>query len=112
MSPQPEPERHADPGAATPGPDSSPGGLVERFMEVFRFLIRSSKRVAVLVVGGVLVLGGVAMLVLPGPGLVVIIAGLAVLATEFAWAATLLERAKEQAAKAGDAAKKRLKRKK
>lgn len=81
-----------------------------RVAEIFRFLIKSSKRVAVLVVGGVLVLGGIAMLVLPGPGLLVVIAGLAVLATEFAWAATLLDKAKEQAAKAGDAAKKRLKR--
>jgi uncharacterized protein (TIGR02611 family) len=80
---------------------------VERFVDVMRFLLRSSKRVAVLVIGVGLVVGGVALIVLPGPGLLVIIAGLAVLATEFAWAATLLARAREQASKAGGAARKR-----
>jgi uncharacterized protein (TIGR02611 family) len=34
--------------------------------------------------------GGVVMLVLPGPGLAVILLGLAVLATEYDWAARLL----------------------
>jgi len=44
------------------------------------------RRVAITVVGFALLLAGVAMLVLPGPGLLVILAGLAVLATEYAWA--------------------------
>ena len=35
--------------------------------EVLRFIARSSKRIAVSVVGGAFVLGGIAMLVLPGP---------------------------------------------
>jgi UPF0716 family protein affecting phage T7 exclusion len=47
---------------------------------------------AVLVAGLMLVLAGLAMLVLPGPGLVTIILGLVVLATEFAWAHHLLGR--------------------
>lgn len=63
-------------------------------VDVFRFILRSSKRIAVSVVGAVLVVGGVAMLVLPGPGIVVIALGFAVLATEYAWAATALERSK------------------
>ena len=33
-----------------------------------------------------MLLAGFAMLVLPGPGIIVIILGLAILATEFAWA--------------------------
>lgn len=37
------------------------------------------------------------MLVLPGPGLVAIAGGLAVLAVEFAWARRLLHRARERA---------------
>ena len=37
------------------------------------------------------------MLVLPGPGVIAIGAGLAVLAAEFAWARRLLRRAKLQA---------------
>ena len=65
-----------------------------------RVILRSSKRAGVFVLGIVLVAAGVAMLVLPGPGLLVIIAGMAILATEFAWAEHLLDRAKEQAAKA------------
>ena len=44
------------------------------------------RRTAVSVVGVSLLLAGVAMLVLPGPGLLVIVGALAVLATEYAWA--------------------------
>jgi uncharacterized membrane protein YcjF (UPF0283 family) len=43
------------------------------------------------------------MLVLPGPGIVVIIAGLAILATEYVWAQRLLKIAKEKANQAKDA---------
>ena len=78
--------------------------------DVVRFIGRSGKRVAVAVVGAALVAAGVAMLVLPGPGLLVIIAGLAVLATEFAWAAVLLDKAKDRAARAGNAVKGRFRR--
>jgi hypothetical protein len=52
------------------------------------------------------------MLVLPGPGIVVIIAGLAILAKEFTWAERTLDKAKEQASKATSKVKgSRLKRK-
>ena len=74
--------------------------------EVLRFLGRSSKRIAVTVVGGVLVLGGLAMLVLPGPGILVVVAGFAVLGTEYAWAAAALERTKRTASQAGEVARK------
>ena len=40
-----------------------------RPMDVLRFLVRSTKRIVVTVVGGAFVAGGIAMLVLPGPGL-------------------------------------------
>jgi hypothetical protein len=73
--------------------------------EVGRFLVRSSKRIAVTVIGGVLVLGGLAMLVLPGPGILVVVAGFAVLGTEYAWAAAALERTKRTATQAGQAAR-------
>ena len=72
--------------------------------EVVWWIGRSSKRIAVTVVGGGLVALGLAMLVLPGPGIVVVVAGLAVLATEYVWAATALERAKSL----GTAAKRRI----
>ena len=42
------------------------------------------------------------MIVLPGPAVVVIPAGLAILATEFIWAKNLLGKMKEKAMKAKD----------
>ena len=73
--------------------------------EVVRFIGRSSKRIAVTIVGGALVAAGLVMLVLPGPGLVVIVIGFAVLGTEYAWAAAALERTKRTAERAGRMAK-------
>lgn len=64
-----------------------------------------AKRVGVGVAGTSVLGAGVAMLVLPGPGLVVIVAGLAILATEFAWAERRLDQAKEKASAAADAAR-------
>jgi Flp pilus assembly protein TadB len=73
------------------------------FKVVGRFIGRNGKRVAVSIAGFVVVLAGVAMLVLPGPGIIVIIAGLAILATEYVWAQRLLRMAKEKANQAKDA---------
>ena len=47
-------------------------------------------RVGVTIGGPLLVVAGIAMLVLPGPGLVVIALGMALLALEYAWARTVL----------------------
>lgn len=73
--------------------------------EVVIFIGRSSKRITVTVVGGAVVAGGLAMLVLPGPGILVVALGFAILGTEYAWAAAALERTKHTAARAGRAAK-------
>lgn len=48
-------------------------------------------RTAIAVVGGVVVVVGLALLVLPGPGWVIVFLGLGVLATEFSWARRLLD---------------------
>lgn len=74
------------------------------FRDLLRVVLHNGKRAAVFLIGLALMLGGLAMLVLPGPGILVVIAGLAVLATEFAWAEHLLDKAKEQAGKAKDKA--------
>lgn len=66
---------------------------------------RQAKRVGVGVAGTTVLGAGVAMLALPGPGLVVIVAGLAILATEFAWAERRLDQAKAKAAAATEAAR-------
>lgn len=71
-----------------------------KFRQVVRFIGRSSKRIGVSVAGFALVAGGIVMLVLPGPGLLVIVAGLAVLATEYAWARRALDEAKRRARQA------------
>jgi uncharacterized protein (TIGR02611 family) len=47
-------------------------------------------KVAVTVAGPLVILAGIAMLVLPGPGLVVMAAGLALLALEYPWARHVL----------------------
>jgi hypothetical protein len=72
---------------------------------VLTFIARSSKRIAVTVVGGAFVCGGIALLVLPGPGLLVVAVGFAILGTEYAWAALALERTKHVAGQAGRAAR-------
>jgi Putative transmembrane protein (PGPGW) len=55
------------------------------------------KRFATAIIGGSLTLIGIVLLVLPGPGFVLIAAGLAVLAREFTWAARPLDYAKKRA---------------
>lgn len=62
------------------------------------------KRSAVTILGIALLAAGLAMMVLPGPGILVIVAGLAVLATEYVWARSLLDKAKNQAEKTQEAA--------
>ena len=48
----------------------------------------------ILVVGVAMILCGMVLLVIPGPGWLVILAGLSVLAFEFAWARSLLRKMK------------------
>ncbi len=65
-------------------------------------LMRQARRLIVLVAGSTILLIGAALLVLPGPAFVVIPIGLAILATEFAWARRLLQKAKDAAEKGAD----------
>ena len=65
-----------------------------------RWLASNLKRLLVFSVGIVILGAGLAMLVLPGPGIVVVVLGLLVLATEFAWAERALDRTKASAADA------------
>ena len=50
----------------------------------------------VIVAGFTVLVAGIAMIVLPGPAVVVIPIGLAILATEFIWARKLLNSVKER----------------
>jgi len=69
-------------------------------LDWLRWIGRNTKRLAVLVIGVAILGAGVAMLALPGPGVLVIVVGLAVLATEFAWAERALDRTTARAASA------------
>lgn len=48
--------------------------------------VRHTRRIAVLALGGALIATGLALLVLPGPGIPMIFLGLTVLSWEFGWA--------------------------
>ncbi len=67
-------------------------------------LLNNVWRIAVFTVGATVLLAGVAMLVLPGPGWAAIFVGFAILATEFAWAQYALRWAKEKVTLAKDKA--------
>jgi uncharacterized protein (TIGR02611 family) len=69
---------------------------------VARFIQQSGKRIAVTIAGFTVLIVGIAMLALPGPGLVLIIVGLGILSSEYVWAQRLLRKAKEKAEQAKD----------
>lgn len=56
--------------------------------------IKVVKRVIVSIIGVTVLLIGIALLVLPGPAFIVIPIGLAILATEYAWARRWLKKAR------------------
>lgn len=83
-----KPRRTSPANAIVPGT-----GTVDREFrqsEVFR----QAKRLLILLVGGTILIAGVALLVLPGPAIVVIPVGLSILSIEFAWARRWLRRAR------------------
>jgi tellurite resistance protein TerC len=68
-------------------------GVVSRILEKKPYKI--VRKVVIGVLGISVLLIGAAMILLPGPAIVVIPAGLAILATEFAWARSILRKLKE-----------------
>ena len=58
--------------------------------------LKQVKRLIVAVIGFTVLAIGIAMIVLPGPAIVVIPLGLFILATEFAWAKRFLEKIKNR----------------
>jgi uncharacterized protein (TIGR02611 family) len=58
---------------------------------------KHSKRIALEILGWTLVLAGVAALVLPGPGLLAIFAGLVILSQQYEWAERRVEPVKKKA---------------
>lgn len=71
---------------------------------MFLKTVQQVKRFFTILVGFTVLLAGIVMLATPGPGWVVIFAGLAILAAaEILWAKRLLERLKAQGVKIRDA---------
>jgi tellurite resistance protein TerC len=60
------------------------------------------RKALVLVVGLSVLFAGIAMIALPGPAILFIPAGLAILATEFDWAKRWLKKLREQTKKVGE----------
>lgn len=77
----------------------------ESVLAQWRRLPHPIRWAGVATVGGTLIVVGVILLVLPGPGLVLIALGVAVLATEFAWAESVLHRMKRTGSAAADGAR-------
>lgn len=67
-------------------------------------LLNTTWQIGVFTVGLTVLVAGLVMMVLPGPGILAIVVGLAILATEFAWAQRALHRAKAAAEKAKEKA--------
>lgn len=82
-----------------------------RFGNVWRHLPHPFRWVIVATVGSTLVLLGIVFIFIPGPGLPLIVLGVAILATEFAWAQVIYIRIKKETDKLTARAKKALKRK-
>jgi tellurite resistance protein TerC len=59
-----------------------------------KIVLTSLRKLFIAIIGGTVLLIGVALIVLPGPAFIVIPIGLAILATEFAWARRMVNRAK------------------
>lgn len=59
-------------------------------------VLRHTRRVVIFVIGSTVFLFGVILIFIPGPAIIVIPIGLAILATEFIWARTLLHKVREK----------------
>lgn len=56
--------------------------------------LKIARKIVVLLVGGTILIIGMALTFLPGPAIVVVPLGILILATEFAWARRLMKRFK------------------
>jgi len=88
-----------NPAPPRPTPYADDPGLLDDVADRLKFRDRIERnpalkltyRIGVGVVGFLVLVAGIIMIPFPGPGWLVVIAGLAILATEFAWAERLLD---------------------
>jgi uncharacterized protein (TIGR02611 family) len=82
-----------------------------KFDSVWKYLPHPIRWVIVASVGSTLTLVGIIFLFIPGPGLPLIVLGVAILATEFAWAEVVFARIKKESDKFTAQAKRVIRRK-
>jgi len=63
-------------------------------MFINKNVFQQAKKLVIVVIGFTILIVGIAMIVLPGPAIIVIPIGLAILATEFVWARNILKKVK------------------
>lgn len=68
--------------------------------------LRQARRLIIAVIGFTVLLIGIALIVLPGPAIIVIPIGLTILATEFVWARNLMKKVKTGMLKISEGIKK------
>jgi uncharacterized protein (TIGR02611 family) len=83
-----------------------------KFDSVWKHLPHPIRWIIVATVGSTLSIVGVVFLFIPGPGLPLIVLGVAILATEFAWAEVVFARIKKESDKLTAQAKRVIRRKK
>jgi uncharacterized protein (TIGR02611 family) len=69
--------------------------FLSRFRTAIHWTLPALRKLIIAVIGGTVLLIGIALIVLPGPAFIVIPVGLAILATEFAWARRALKRTRD-----------------
>jgi tellurite resistance protein TerC len=80
-----------------PPPDALVSPIARELDQFIALTLTSARRIVILVTGSTVVLVGIAMIVTPGPAILVIPLGLAILGTEFVWARRLLKRFRTEA---------------
>jgi uncharacterized protein (TIGR02611 family) len=55
-----------------------------------------AKRIAIAIIGSTVLVMGIVMLVIPGPGIAGVLAGLGILAIEFTWARVWLQKLRDR----------------
>jgi uncharacterized protein (TIGR02611 family) len=80
-----------------PEPQRSPAAVAAEQERQRRRSIAMARKIGITILGGAVLATGLAMMVLPGPGLIVIVLGLFILSLEFEWAAKRFDQAKDKA---------------
>jgi len=78
------------------GPVFATSPIAKEMGRIYNLTFVGLKRIIILVLGISVIIVGIIMIVAPGPAIVVIPAGLAILATEFVWARIILKKFKHK----------------